>query len=87
MIDVMDAARLARLAWLASACRAASCRRVPRAEISSSSPRISIVSEVRRLGLQPTLFGIEYSYDWLDSVPEIRQSIQFFNNLTLQFPE
>jgi sugar phosphate isomerase/epimerase len=46
-----------------------------------------IIREVRRMGLQPTLFGIEYSYDWLDSVPEIRQSIQFFNDLTLQFSE
>lgn len=46
-----------------------------------------IIREVRRAGLKPTMFGIEYSYDWLDSLPEIRQSIQFFNDFTLQIPE
>ena len=46
-----------------------------------------IIREVRRMGLKPTMFGIEYSYDWLDSLPEIRQSVQFFNDLTLQLSE
>jgi len=34
--------------------------------------------EVRRLGLRPTCFGLEYSYDWLDSLPEMAQSRDFF---------
>ena len=29
------------------------------------------VREIRRLGIRPTLFGLEYSYDWLDSMPEM----------------
>jgi type 1 glutamine amidotransferase/sugar phosphate isomerase/epimerase len=42
-----------------------------------------LLHEIRRLGVQPVMFGLEYSYDWFDSLPEIAQSIEFFNRLTL----
>lgn len=38
---------------------------------------------IHRLGTTPTMFGLEYSYDWLDSMPEIAQSIRFFNKVSL----
>jgi sugar phosphate isomerase/epimerase len=34
---------------------------------------------VHRLGLKPTIFGIEYEYNWENNVPEIAQSARFFN--------
>ncbi len=46
----------------------------------------AVIREVRRLGLKPTMFGIEYSWNWLESVPEIRQSVDFFNRTVLRFP-
>ena len=54
---------------------------------SGAGKTSEVIREVRRLGLQPTMFGVEYSYNWLESLPEIRQSIQFFNDLTLQISE
>lgn len=44
----------------------------------------AFIKEIRRLGLQPTMFGIEYAYNWLESLPEIAQSIKFFNQVTLE---
>jgi len=40
--------------------------------------------EVHRLGIRPTLFGLEYSYDWLDSMPEMERCIEFFNGMSLK---
>jgi len=37
-----------------------------------------ILAEVDRLGLEPILFGIEYEYNWENSVPEIRACGEFF---------
>lgn len=42
------------------------------------------LEEVHRLGIRPTMFGLEYSYNWETSMPEIAQSIEFFNNVTLK---
>jgi type 1 glutamine amidotransferase/sugar phosphate isomerase/epimerase len=39
--------------------------------------------EVHRLGIQPTMFGLEYSYNWLESMPDIAKCIEFFNKLSL----
>ena len=41
------------------------------------------IAEVRRLGLSPTMFGIEYAYNWHESMPEIARSIEFFNKVCL----
>jgi len=42
----------------------------------------AFIREVHRLGLHPTMWGLEYSYNWLESLPEIAQTIAFFNRVT-----
>ena len=42
------------------------------------------LEEIDRLGIRPTMFGLEYSHDWFDSMPEIAQSVDFFNTISLQ---
>jgi sugar phosphate isomerase/epimerase len=44
----------------------------------------AFLREVHRQGLQPRMFGLEYSYDWLDSLPEVTQSARFFDTVTLE---
>jgi len=39
--------------------------------------------EVHRLGIKPTMFGLEYSYNWLESMPDIAKCIEFFNKVGL----
>jgi sugar phosphate isomerase/epimerase len=46
-----------------------------------------VLREIHRQGLQPTLFGLEYSYDWLDSLPEIAASREFFDEVSLRLPD
>jgi len=43
-----------------------------------------LIEEIHRLGIRPTMFGLEYSYNWLESMPDIAKCIDFFNNLSLQ---
>ena len=43
----------------------------------------AFLREVHRLGLRPTMFGLEYSYNWLESLPEIARCIEFFNRVSL----
>ncbi len=45
------------------------------------------VTEIHRLGVKPTMFGLEYSYDWLDSMPEIAECIRFLDDLSLKLAE
>ncbi|MEK7675536.1 MAG: ThuA domain-containing protein [Verrucomicrobiota bacterium] len=45
------------------------------------------IREIHRLGIQPTMFGLEYSYNWLESMPEIARCIDFFNALSLKLAE
>jgi len=42
------------------------------------------IKEIHRLGIRPTMFGLEYSYDWFDSIPEIKQCIEFFNKVSMK---
>jgi len=42
------------------------------------------ITELDRLDVKPTMFGLEYSYNWLESMPEIGQCIQFFNQVSLE---
>ena len=41
-----------------------------------------VFAEMRRLGQRPILIGLEYSYDWYESLPKIEQCIRFFNQVT-----
>lgn len=42
------------------------------------------IRELHRLGLRPTMFGLEYSYNFLDSMAEVAKCAEFFNRLSLQ---
>jgi sugar phosphate isomerase/epimerase len=45
------------------------------------------IEEIKRFGIRPTMFGLEYSYNWFESMPEISQCIDFFNNVSVQLAE
>ena len=53
------------------------------------------IEEIFRLGISPTMFGLEYSYDWFsamgrlaaDSMPEIAQCIEFFNKASIKLSD
>jgi len=38
-----------------------------------------IIKYLHKAGIKPSLFGIEYSYNWGNSLPEIEKCIEFFN--------
>jgi sugar phosphate isomerase/epimerase len=40
--------------------------------------------ELQRLGIKPTMIGLEYSYDWLESLPKVAQCKEFFDATTLK---
>lgn len=40
--------------------------------------------ELHRLKIKPAMIGLEYSYDWFESLPKIAECIQFFNTTTLE---
>ena len=42
------------------------------------------IMEIRRLGIKPTMFGLEYSYNWFESIPDIKKCIEFFDKTSLQ---
>lgn len=44
----------------------------------------AFIREVHRLGLQPTMWGLEYSHNFLESMPEVGRCVEFFNRLSLQ---
>ena len=46
-------------------------------------PMEQVLKEIHSLGLRPTMFGLEYSYNWLDSMPEIAKCVEFFNKTSL----
>jgi type 1 glutamine amidotransferase/sugar phosphate isomerase/epimerase len=42
------------------------------------------IEQIHRLGIKPTMFGLEYSYNWFESMPEIAKCIGFFNKISFQ---
>ncbi len=42
------------------------------------------IKEVHRLGIKPTMFGLEYSYNWYESMPDVTRCIEFFNKVSTQ---
>jgi type 1 glutamine amidotransferase/sugar phosphate isomerase/epimerase len=42
------------------------------------------IKEMHQLGLKPTMWGLEYSYNFLESLPEITRCVEFFNRVSLQ---
>jgi type 1 glutamine amidotransferase/sugar phosphate isomerase/epimerase len=45
------------------------------------------IDEIHRLGIRPTMFGLEYSYNWLESMPEIAKCIDFFNKTSMELAQ
>ena len=45
-----------------------------------------LLQEIRRHEIKPTLIGLEYSYDFLDNMPEMAESVEFINRLKLDTP-
>jgi hypothetical protein len=41
-----------------------------------------LLEELHRLGVTPTLLGLEYFHDYLDNMPEMAESVEFFNRAT-----
>lgn len=39
---------------------------------------------IRDTGVAPTMFGLEYSYNWLESMPEMAQCAAFFNAIVIE---
>ncbi|MCF7975160.1 MAG: ThuA domain-containing protein [Phycisphaerae bacterium] len=44
----------------------------------------AFLREVHRQGITPKMFGLEYSYDWYDNLPEVEQSARFFDAVSLE---
>ncbi|TKJ36476.1 MAG: hypothetical protein CEE38_11725 [Planctomycetes bacterium B3_Pla] len=45
------------------------------------------IEEVHRLGIRPTMFGLEYSYNWHESMPDVERCVEFFNKVSMQLAE
>ena len=54
---------------------------------SGAAETAQFVKEIHRLGIRPTLFGLEYSYDWFDSMPAMGQCVEFFDGLSVKLAE
>jgi len=42
------------------------------------------IDQIHRLGIRPTMFGLEYSYNFFESMPQIAKCIEFFNKTCVQ---
>ena len=43
-----------------------------------------VFRELYRLGVKPVMVGLEFSYDWLDSMPEAAECARFFDTVSLE---
>ena len=43
--------------------------------------------EIQRLGVKPTMFGLEYSYDFENSLGQVQKCVEFFNKVSLKLAE
>ena len=43
-----------------------------------------VLQTIRELGLKPTMFGLEYSLDFLDNMPQMGQCAAFFNTVAIE---
>jgi sugar phosphate isomerase/epimerase len=44
----------------------------------------AFIREVHRLGLRPVMFGLEYSHNFLESMPDVARCAEFFDGLSLK---
>jgi sugar phosphate isomerase/epimerase len=47
----------------------------------------AIFREIHRLRLQPVMIGLEYSYNFLESMPDVIRCAEFFNDLSLKLAQ
>lgn len=47
----------------------------------------ALFEELHRHGIKPTMIGIEYSREWLESMPKLAKCIEFFNTTTLDLAD
>jgi sugar phosphate isomerase/epimerase len=47
----------------------------------------AFLQEIHRQGLKPKMFGLEYSYDWYDSMQEVEQSARYFDKVALKLTD
>lgn len=47
----------------------------------------TFLKEMHKLGIKPVMFGLEYSYDWMDSMPECAQCADFFNEVSMELAQ
>ena len=43
-----------------------------------------VLKEMHRLGIQPTMWGLEYSYNFTNSLPDVTECVGFFNKVSLE---
>ena len=43
-----------------------------------------VFRELHHLGIKPVMVGLEFSYDWHDSMPEAAECARFFDTVTLE---
>jgi sugar phosphate isomerase/epimerase len=46
-----------------------------------------LLKQIQQSGVQPTLIGLEYSYDFLDNMPEMAECVEFFNEVALELAQ
>ena len=44
----------------------------------------ALFRELHRLGIKPTMIGLEYAHDWFESMPKLATCIEFFNATILK---
>jgi len=45
------------------------------------------LAELQKLKIHPTMIGLEYSRDWLESMPKVAQCAEFFDTTTVKLAE
>ena len=86
-IDPIEAVRCSRIACSPSRCTTCTSAGPQGHDVPWGTGAGKTEQFLRRApppGLKPTMFGLEYSYNWLESMPEIAQSIEFFNQVSLE---
>jgi hypothetical protein len=44
----------------------------------------AFLREIHRMQARPIMFGLEYSYNWLESMPDLARCIEFFNRTSIE---
>ena len=45
------------------------------------------IEQIHQLGIRPTMFGLEYSYNWFESTPDIAKCVEFFNRVSMKLAQ